>query len=127
MSREYPALSTEGLSVSYGDFRALRDVSLEVKRHSVTALIGPSGCGKSTLLRCFNRMNDLIPGARIEGGVFFHGNNINSSDADPTEIRSRIGMVFQKANPFPKSVYGNVAFGLKINGFTGNIDEAVDR
>lgn len=127
MSRDYPALSAEGLSVSYGDFRALRDVTLEVKHHSVTALIGPSGCGKSTLLRCFNRMNDLVPGAKVDGRVLFDGDDVNSSDADPTEIRSRIGMVFQKANPFPKSVYANVAFGLKINGFTGNLDEAVER
>lgn len=120
-------LEARNLHAWYGDFLALRDVNLKVQRKNVTALIGPSGCGKSTLLRCFNRMNDLILGARIEGQISFNNMNLNSEQIDPTEIRSRIGMVFQKPNPFPKSIYENVAFGLKINGYAGNIDEAVER
>ena len=100
---------------------------MKIKENKVTALIGPSGCGKSTFLRCFNRMNDLIPGARMQGGISFYGNDIYGKDTDSTEIRSKIGMVFQKPNPFPKSIYENVAFGLKINGYTGNLDEAVER
>ena len=120
-------LSAQDINVWYGEFQALRDVNLDVKPRSVAALIGPSGCGKSTLLRCFNRMNDLIPTARVEGQVLFNEVNINSSKIDPTEIRSRIGMVFQKANPFPKSIFDNVAFGLKVNGFTGRFEEAVER
>ncbi|MDA1349929.1 MAG: phosphate ABC transporter ATP-binding protein PstB [Chloroflexi bacterium] len=120
-------LRSNGLRVWYGPFLALKDVDLDVKGNMVTALIGPSGCGKSTLLRSFNRMNDLIPGARIEGRVEFNGRNIYEGAADPTELRSRIGMVFQKANPFPKSIFDNVAFGLRINGYTGDLAEAVER
>jgi len=100
---------------------------MKISEKSVTALIGPSGCGKSTFLRCLNRMNDLIVGTSIEGEVLFENQNIYQSDVDATEIRSRIGMVFQKPNPFPKSIYQNIAFGLKVNGFTGNMDEAVER
>ena len=120
-------LSVTNLDMYYGSFQALRDINLEVKRNSVTALIGPSGSGKSTLLRCFNRMNDLVPGARVEGQVLFNGEDIYHPSIDPTEIRLRVGMVFQKPNPFPKSIYDNVAFGLRINGFRGNMDEAVER
>ncbi len=120
-------LSVTKLHMYYGSFRALRDINMEIKRHSVTALIGPSGSGKSTLLRCFNRMNDLVPGARVEGQVLFNGEDIYHPSIDPTEIRLRVGMVFQKPNPFPKSIYDNVAFGLRINGFRGNMDEAVER
>ena len=120
-------LEAEAVNVWYGNFHALRDVSMKIKENKVTALIGPSGCGKSTFLRCFNRMNDLIPGARMQGGISFYGNDIYDKDTDSTEIRSKIGMVFQKPNPFPKSIYENVAFGLKINGYTGNLDEAVER
>ena len=120
-------LSVTNLDMYYGSFLALRDINLDVKRNSVTALIGPSGSGKSTLLRCFNRMNDLIPGARVEGQVLFNGEDIYHPSIDPTEIRLRVGMVFQKPNPFPKSIYDNVAFGLRINGFKGNMDEAVER
>ena len=112
-------LSVTNLDMYYGSFRALRNINMEVKRHAVTALIGPSGSGKSTLLRCFNRMNDLVPGARIEGQVLFNGEDIYHPSIDPTEIRLRVGMVFQKPNPFPKSIYDNVAFGLRINGFQG--------
>ncbi len=120
-------LSVTNLDMHYGAFRALRGINLEVKRHAVTALIGPSGSGKSTLLRCFNRMNDLVPGARVEGQVLFNGEDIYHPSVDPTEVRLRVGMVFQKPNPFPKSVYDNVAFGLRINGFKGNMDDAVER
>ena len=120
-------LSVKNLDMYYGSFRALRDINLDVARNSVTALIGPSGSGKSTLLRCFNRMNDLIPGARVEGEVLFNGEDIYHPSIDPTEIRLRVGMVFQKPNPFPKSIYDNVAFGLRINGFRGNMDDAVER
>ena len=120
-------LSSQGLSVDYGDFRALRDIDMDIKLHEVTALIGPSGCGKSTLLRCFNRMNDLVPGASVRGKVIFEGYDLYAADVDPTEIRARIGMVFQRPNPFPKSIYENVAFGLKINGYRGDYAEAVEK
>jgi phosphate transport system ATP-binding protein len=120
-------LSAQHLNVRYGSFLALKDINLDIKRHRVTALIGPSGCGKSTLLRCFNRMNDLIPTARLEGQVIFEGKDLYAQGVDPTEIRSRIGMVFQKPNPFPKSIFDNVAFGLRINGFRGNMAEMVER
>ena len=125
-----PAMRTNSMDVYYGDFKAVRDVTLPFGRHEITALIGPSGCGKSTVLRCLNRMNDLIPGARVEGEVFFHDKNIYESDVDPVEIRRRIGMVFQKPNPFSKSIYDNVAWGAKINGFKGKkteMDDLVER
>ena len=120
-------LAISELNMYYGSFRALRDINLNVPSKAVTALIGPSGSGKSTLLRCINRMNALIPGTRIEGEILFNGENIYAPGVDPAEIRLRIGMVFQKPNPFPKSIYDNVAFGLRINGFTGDLDEAVER
>ena len=116
-----------GLNVYYGDFLAVKDVDMDIKKESVTALIGPSGCGKSTYLRCLNRMNDLIIGASVKGQLSFENRNIYDSDVDATEVRSRIGMVFQKPNPFPKSIYQNIAFGLKVNGFTGDMDEAVEK
>ncbi|MGD8494825.1 MAG: phosphate ABC transporter ATP-binding protein PstB [Gemmatimonadales bacterium] len=121
------ALSTSDLSVFYGDKEAVKRISLEIPRNRVVAFIGPSGCGKSTLLRCFNRMNDLIPAARVEGEVNFRGQNLYDADVDPVEVRRRIGMVFQKPNPFPKSIYENIAFGLRINGFKGKLDEQVER
>ncbi|HSM08992.1 MAG TPA: phosphate ABC transporter ATP-binding protein PstB [Gemmatimonadota bacterium] len=121
------ALSTSDLSVYYGDTHAVKHISLSIPRNRVVAFIGPSGCGKSTLLRCFNRMNDLIPAARVEGAVDFRGTNLYAPDVDPVEVRRRIGMVFQKPNPFPKSIYDNIAFGLRINGFRGNLDEQVER
>ena len=124
---EGPVLSARNLNVWYGQFHALKNIDIDVRPKSVTALIGPSGCGKSTLLRCMNRMNDLVPGARIGGRVLFNQADINGPDVDATEMRSRIGMVFQKPNPFPKSIYDNVAFGLRINGFSGDADEAVER
>jgi phosphate transport system ATP-binding protein len=120
------ALETNGLSVFYGTSQAVKDISLTIPRNRVVAFIGPSGCGKSTFLRCFNRMNDLIPVARVEGEVRFRGADLYSPDVDAVEVRRRIGMVFQKPNPFPKTVYDNVAFGLKINGFQGNLDEQVE-
>ena len=120
-------LATRDLNVWYGQFHALKNIDIDVRSKSVTALIGPSGCGKSTLLRCMNRMNDLVPGARSDGRILFNQTDINGPDVDATEMRSRIGMVFQKPNPFPKSIHDNVAFGLRINGFSGNTDEAVER
>ena len=117
----------EGVSVWYGDTPAIRDVNLEVLRNKITAIIGPSGCGKSTLLRTFNRMNDLVPTARTEGRVTFRGRNIYDPDVDPVEVRRRVGMVFQKPNPFPKSIYENIAWGVRINGFRGDMDGLVER
>jgi phosphate transport system ATP-binding protein len=112
-------IEAQGISIYYGAFRAVRDVDLKIRRHRITALIGPSGCGKSTVLRAFNRMNDLIPSARLEGKVHFRGQDIYAHEVDPVEVRRRIGMVFQKPNPFPKSIYENVAWGARINGFRG--------
>ncbi|MBM3948813.1 MAG: phosphate ABC transporter ATP-binding protein [SAR202 cluster bacterium] len=120
-------LKVRDLNVWYGSFRALKDISMDVKRHTVLALIGPSGCGKSTFIRCFNRMNDLIPTTRVEGQLLFNDVDLYAPSTDATEIRSRIGMVFQKPNPFPKSIFENVAFGLRVNGFKGNMEEAVER
>ncbi len=108
------------LDFHYGSFRALSDVNLTVREREITALIGPSGCGKSTFLRCLNRMNDLIPGTRVEGSLTYHGEDLYGPGVDPIEVRRRVGMVFQKPNPFPKSIYDNVAFGAKVNGFKGN-------
>jgi phosphate transport system ATP-binding protein len=116
----------DGLSVYYGDFRAVRDIVLPIREHEITALIGPSGCGKSTVLRSFNRMNDLIEGARVEGKILYHGVDLYDERVDPVEVRRRIGMVFQKPNPFPKSIYDNVAFGPRIAGFKGNLDDLVE-
>jgi phosphate transport system ATP-binding protein len=114
------------LSVYYGDFRAVRDVTLPIYRNQITALIGPSGCGKTTFIRCLNRMNDLIEGARVEGTLLYHGVDLYDEQVDPVEVRRRIGMVFQKPNPFPKSIYENIAFGPKIAGFKGDMDELVE-
>jgi len=117
----------EGLSVSYSGALALDGVSLEIRKNFVTAFIGPSGCGKSTFIRCFNRMNDLIPGAVVEGRVLYHGRNLYGSNVDPVEVRRRIGMVFQKPNPFPKSIYDNIAFGPRVLKLTKDLDERVER
>ncbi len=113
------AIEARDLHIYYGNFRAVKGVNLQFPQRRITALIGPSGCGKSTVLRAFNRMNDLIPTTRAEGEVLFHGKNIYDPDVDPVEVRRRIGMVFQKPNPFPKSIYENVAWGARINGFKG--------
>jgi phosphate transport system ATP-binding protein len=115
------------LSCYYGAFRAVRNVVLSVPHNKITALIGPSGCGKSTLLRSFNRMNDLVDGARVEGQVLYHGVDLYADGIDPVEVRRRIGMVFQKPNPFPKSIYDNVAFGPRVAGYRGSMDELVER
>jgi phosphate transport system ATP-binding protein len=115
------AIQANNLSVYYGGFRAVKDVNLPIERKKVTAIIGPSGCGKSTVLRSFNRLNELVPSARIEGEILFMGQNIYASKVDPVEVRRRIGMVFQKPNPFPKSIYDNVAWGARLNGFKGGL------
>ncbi|MBT8198492.1 MAG: phosphate ABC transporter ATP-binding protein [Acidimicrobiia bacterium] len=119
-------LETRDMDVFYGDFRAVADVSIGFRFNEISALIGPSGCGKSTVLRSLNRMNDLIPSARVTGEVHYHGANIYAEGVDPVEVRRRIGMVFQKPNPFPKSIFDNVAWGVKINGFKGSKAELAD-
>jgi phosphate transport system ATP-binding protein len=116
----------EGLAVYYGAFRAVRDVTLPIHENEITALIGPSGCGKTTVLRCLNRMNDLVPEARVEGKILYHGVDLYDDRVDPVEVRRRVGMVFQKPNPFPKSIHDNVAFGPKIAGYKGDMDELVE-
>ena len=122
-----PAVDLRGVSVYYGAFRAVKDITFDVRANAITALIGPSGSGKSTLLRAINRMNDLIPGTRMDGEILYHGQNLYAQDVDPVEVRRRIGMVFQKANPFPKSIYDNVAFGPRVNGVKGNLDGLVEQ
>jgi phosphate transport system ATP-binding protein len=117
----------EELGVAYGDFIALSDVTMHIDRGMITAFIGPSGCGKSTLLRCLNRMNDLVPGAKVSGSLRYHGEDVYADDIDPVEVRRRIGMVFQKPNPFPKSIYDNVAFGPRLNGVKRGLDDIVER
>ncbi len=117
----------DGLTASYSDVPALRDVSLEIYRNRITAFIGPSGCGKSTFIRCFNRMNDLIPTARVEGTIRYHGLDLYGPEVDSVEVRKRIGMVFQKPNPFPKSIYDNVAFGPRVLGGKDGLDDRVEQ
>ncbi len=117
----------QDLDVYYGAFRAVRDVSLQVHQHEITAFIGPSGCGKSTVLRCFDRMNDLIEGARVEGRILYHGVDLYDPRVDPVEVRKRIGMVFQKPNPFPKSIYDNIAFGPRLAGMKDDLDDRVEK
>lgn len=120
-------LESENLSAYYGDFLALRDISLQIPSNKITAFIGPSGCGKSTLLRCFNRLNDLYKGFRVQGKVFYNNQDLYAAKVDPVEVRRRIGMVFQKPNPFPKSIYDNIAFGPRLINFKGDLDELVER
>ncbi|MEA2585603.1 MAG: phosphate transport system ATP-binding protein [Thermomicrobiales bacterium] len=127
VAAETVVIAIRDLNVYYGAFHAVADVSFDVPQNRITALIGPSGCGKSTVLRCINRMNDLIPSARVEGRIIYHGIDICGDKVDPVEVRRRIGMVFQKPNPFPKSIYDNVAWGARINGIKGNMDELVER
>jgi phosphate transport system ATP-binding protein len=119
--------TVRNLNVFYGDLRAVSDVDIDVREREITAFIGPSGCGKSTVLRCFNRMNDLIDIARVEGSVLYQGIDLYDPQVDPVAVRRRIGMVFQKPNPFPKSIYDNVAYGPKVAGQKGNLDEVVER
>jgi phosphate transport system ATP-binding protein len=132
-SREVPMIPPEavmeafGLNVFYGDFHAVHDVNLTFGKNEITALIGPSGCGKSTVLRCLNRMNDLVAGARVEGNVNYHGQNIYARNVDPIAVRTQIGMVFQKPNPFPKSIYDNIAYGPRVTGMkVDNMDDLVE-
>ena len=125
-SSSNPALFLENVSCWYGGFRAVRDVSLAIPRNKVTALIGPSGCGKSTLLRSINRMNDLVPGFRMEGEIAFEGTSVHARATDVIDLRRRVGMVFQKPNPFPKSIFENVAFGLRLLGETTNLHGLVE-
>jgi len=120
------AIETINLNIYYGDFLAVKDINLNIERQKITAIIGPSGCGKSTVLRGFNRMNELVPTAHASGQVLFHGKNIYDSDVDSVQVRRHIGMVFQKPNPFPKSIYENIAWGARINGFKGDTDELVE-
>ena len=121
-----PILRADGLTIRYGEFAAVKKVTLDILPRRVTAIIGPSGCGKSTLLRSMNRMNDFVVGASVEGKLLYRGENIYGPGRDPVELRQRIGMVFQKPNPFPKSIYKNVAWGPAINGYRGNIEELVE-
>jgi phosphate transport system ATP-binding protein len=120
------AIETENMDIYYGNFRAVKETNLQVEQKKITAIIGPSGCGKSTVLRSFNRMNDFIPGARVTGKVLFHSENIYDPAVDPVQIRQRIGMVFQKPNPFPKSIYDNIAWGAHINHYKGSVHQLVE-
>lgn len=120
------AIEVHNMSFYYGSFRAVKDVNLNIDRKKITAIIGPSGCGKSTVLRSLNRMNDFIPNVHVDGEILFHKQNIYDTRIDPVQIRRTIGMVFQKPNPFPKTIYENVAWGARINGFRGNMDDLVE-
>jgi phosphate transport system ATP-binding protein len=120
-------LELRDVSVFYGNYEAVRGTSMSIAKNQITAMIGPSGCGKSTILRALNRMNDLIPGARVGGKITFHGTDLYAAEVDPIQVRRRIGMVFQKPNPFPKSIYDNVAYGLRINKIKGNMDDMVEQ
>ncbi|MDH2425429.1 phosphate ABC transporter ATP-binding protein PstB [Sphaerisporangium sp. TRM90804] len=121
-----PVFTVSGLSVFYGDYEAVRGVDMTIGNREITAMIGPSGCGKSTVLRCFNRMNDLIIGARVSGKILYHHEDLYGDHVDPIEVRRRIGMVFQKPNPFPKSIYDNIAYGPKVIGMKGKMDDLVE-
>jgi phosphate transport system ATP-binding protein len=121
-----PIFEARDVAVFYGDHRAVTDINVKLAKNEITALIGPSGCGKSTFIRCLNRMNDLIPGARVEGQVIYHDQDLYDEKIDPVQVRKRIGMVFQKPNPFPKSIYDNIAFGPRVMGMKGNMDEIVE-
>jgi phosphate transport system ATP-binding protein len=126
-ARRDTVFAIEDLTVLYGKSPAVRGVNLEIYKNAITAIIGPSGCGKSTVLRCLNRMNDLVPSAKVEGNVLYHGVDLYAKDVDPIEVRRRIGMVFQRPNPFPKSIYDNVAYGLRILGMKDNLDDRVEQ
>jgi phosphate transport system ATP-binding protein len=127
LGRAEPIFEVRDVSVDYDGNPAVRNISLDVGRNRITALIGPSGCGKSTLIRCFNRMNDLITGATVEGSILYHGQDLYGVGVDPVEVRKLIGMVFQKPNPFPKSIYDNIAFGPRVIGMSGDMDSIVER
>ena len=119
--------SVKNVSVNYGDFVAVKNVSMEMYKNKITAFIGPSGCGKSTLIRSFNRMNDLVPSAKVSGEILYQGINLYDQNVDPVQVRRRIGMVFQKPNPFPKSIKENIAFGLRVNNMTDNLDDRIEK
>jgi phosphate transport system ATP-binding protein len=121
-----PVMDLRDVSVFYGNYEAVRGTSIPIRQNQITAMIGPSGCGKSTILRSLNRMNDLIPGARVRGKVTYHGQDLYAKGVDPIQVRRRVGMVFQKPNPFPKSIFDNVAYGLRINGIKGNLQDQVE-
>nr|WP_236691464.1 phosphate ABC transporter ATP-binding protein PstB [Ornatilinea apprima] len=125
-TNESVVIDVKDLNVYYGAFRAVKDVSITIPQNKITAFIGPSGCGKSTMLRSFNRMNELVPSARVHGNITLDGVNIYDPDIDPVMVRRKVGMVFQKPNPFPKSIYENVAWGAQINGYKGNMDDLVE-
>lgn len=125
MEKKY-AIESNNLSIHYGNFTAVKDVSVQIEPRKITAIIGPSGCGKSTLLRAFNRMNDFVPGCHVTGELLLQGQNLYSNQIDPVEVRRKIGMVFQKPNPFPKSIYDNISWGAKINGYKGSMDDLVE-
>ena len=125
---QYPVIfDVEGLAVDYGQFRAVQNVTMQIRLNHITAFIGPSGCGKTTVLRCFNRLNDLIEGARVHGRLTYHGVDLYAKDVNPVEVRRRVGMVFQKPNPFPKSIYDNIAYGPRVAGMKGNMDDHVEK
>jgi len=119
--------NVDNVNVYYGSYLAVRDVTMDIYANEVSALIGPSGCGKSTILRCFNRLNDLIAGAKVEGKITYRGKDLYAKKVDPVEVRRNIGMIFQKPNPFPKSIYENIAFGARINGYQGDMDDLVEK
>lgn len=127
LNQTQTVLRTENLNVYYGNFLALKEISLNIPKNRITAFIGPSGCGKSTLLRCYNRLNDLVDSFRCEGKVYYYNQDLYAANIDSVEVRRQIGMVFQKPNPFPKSIYENITFGAKINGYRGDMDELVER
>ncbi|WP_341731771.1 MAG: phosphate ABC transporter ATP-binding protein PstB [Microcoleus anatoxicus] len=120
-------LQVDNINIFYGGFQAVKNVSMEIPKNRITAFIGPSGCGKSTILRCFNRLNDLVNGFRLNGQIYYHGQNLYDPDIDAVEVRRRIGMVFQKPNPFPKSIYDNIAYGARVNNYKGDMDELVEK
>ena len=125
-NNDHFAIQTQDIHLYYGAFRAVKDVTLEITPQKITAIIGPSGCGKSTVLRSFNRMNDFVPSFHMDGKILFHGQNIYDAEIDAVQVRQRIGMVFQKPNPFPKSIYDNVAWGARVNGYKGSLDDLVE-
>ncbi len=127
IKQDNAVFDVQGIKVYYGDFMALQEVQIEIPARQIIAFIGPSGCGKSTLLRCFNRMNDLITGARVEGKLNYRGKNIYDDKISAVKLRRQVGMVFQRPNPFPKSIYENIAFGPRANGYKGNMDELVEQ
>ena len=126
LTETIPVFTTQNLDIYYGSHRAVRDVSLTIPKNKITAFIGPSGCGKSTILRCFNRLNDLIESFRLEGKVLYHSQDLYSPNIDVTAVRKYIGMVFQKPNPFPKTIFDNVVYGARVNGYKGNLEELAE-